>query len=121
AIPSFIVFCILSVLLHRHPWVVTLLLWWLKPIWDRLPLLIASRALFGESPQQLLQSILRSLPSIAKTDLLASLTYRRFSPSRSFDLPVTLLEGLDKDVRTRRLTLLHQTYGSAATLLTLVC
>lgn len=119
AIPSFIVYVILSVLLYSKPGLVLLLTWWLKPLWDRLPLFVASRALFGEMPG--LWSTLRQLPRLVKPDLFASLSYRRFSLSRSFDLPVTLLEGLCKEARSRRLNLLHQRYGNAATSLTLVC
>lgn len=118
-IPSFVVLSVSSIVLHQHAWIVALLVWWLKPLWDRLPLLIASRALFGEPPQ--LWSTLRSLPWLIKTDLIPALTYRRLSLSRSFDLPVTVLEGLRKDARTKRLTLLHQTYGNSASMLTLVC
>lgn len=119
ALPSFLCYVLLSLLLYNKPFIALLLVWWLKPLWDRLPLLIASRRLFAE-PMGLWEA-LRQPPKLAKTDLFAWLVYRRISLSRSFDMPVTVLEGLRKEARGKRLALLHQTYGNAAFWLTLVC
>lgn len=118
AIPSFLVFCLLSIVFYQQPWLAFVITWWLKPLWDRLPLFVASRLLFGESPRT--GALLRNFIPLAKTDLLASLTYRRFSLSRSFDLPVIILEGLRKNDRRQRLAVLHQGHGGAAAMLTLV-
>lgn len=118
ALPAFAFYLLLSVFFFERAWLILLLVWWLKPLWDRLPLALASRALFGETPD-----IRRTLWESWKTfkpDALASLTWRRLSPSRSFDLPVTVLEGLRGEDRTRRIGVLHQSYGNAATWLTLL-
>ena len=32
------------------PWLAVLIIWWLKPLWDRVPLHVLSRSLFGATP-----------------------------------------------------------------------
>ncbi|MBS7676268.1 hypothetical protein KIN13_23030, partial [Vibrio cholerae] len=88
------------------------LFWWLKPAFDRLPLYILSKALFGEPPS--LKQAVRQWPHLLKGQLFASLTWRRLSMSRSFTLPVSQLEGLDGDARQRRLGVLLQRNAGAA-------
>jgi hypothetical protein len=117
-IPSLTLYVILSLFLTEHLWLALLLVWWMKPLWDRLPLAMGSRALFSEALD--VRGTLRNSWRTFRTDLFPSLTWRRFSPSRSFDLPVTVLEGLRGQERGRRLAVLHQTYGSAATWLTMI-
>ena len=51
ALVSLPVFSLLTVLLWNYPSLVMFLFWWLKPAFDRLPLYILSKALFGEPPQ----------------------------------------------------------------------
>lgn len=109
-------FALLSALLWRYPLAV-LLFWWLKPAWERLPLHILSRSLFGEVPTLL--EALRALPRLLKPQLLASLTWRRLSPTRSFDLPVLQLEGLGGEARSKRLTVLGQRHAGSAAWLTI--
>lgn len=118
AIPSFLLYLVFSFVFPAYAWLSVALVWWLKPLWDRLPLVLASRALFSEPLD--VQATLRNSLKIFKIDCFASLTWRRFSPSRSFDLPITVLEGLRGAERSRRLTVLHQSYGNAAVWLTLV-
>ena len=50
----------------------------------------------------------------------ASLLWRRFSPTRSFDLPVLQLEGLAGEPRSQRLIVLSQRNAGGATWLTVV-
>lgn len=69
-----------------------LLLWWLKPWFDRIPLYILSRAVFGERPT-LRQCLLAPL-HFGRRTLAGDLTWRRLSPYRSLLLPVNTLEGL---------------------------
>ena len=111
-------FALLSLLLWQHPSWALFLFWWLKPLYERLPLHILSHALFGDTPG--LKASLRALPRLLRPQLLASLTWRRFSPTRSFDLPVLQLEGLGGKARSQRLIVLGQRDGSAATWLTVV-
>ncbi|HSC84017.1 MAG TPA: DUF4129 domain-containing protein [Pseudomonas sp.] len=113
------VFALLSLLLWQYPTLSVLLFWWLKPAWERLPLYILSHALFGDTPS--LKQALRALPGLLKPQLLASLTWRRFSPTRSFDLPVLQLEGLKGAARGKRLVVLGQRYSGGASWLTIIC
>src|SRR5690606_33732807 len=62
----------------------------------------------------------KALPGLLKPQLLASLTWRRLSPTRSFALPVLLLEGLAGQARRERLAVLERTESNAAGWLTLV-
>jgi len=112
------VFALLTLLLWDSPSLAMLLFWWLKPAFDRLPLYILSQALFEEPPT--LGQALRHWPRLLKVQLLPSLLWRRFSLSRSFNLPVQQLEGLAGIERQRRLTILHQRNAGAARWLTLV-
>lgn len=112
------VFALLTLLLWSHPAWALFCFWLLKPIFDRLPLYILSRALFGDTPR--LKEALRALPRLVRPQWLASLTWRRLSLTRSFDLPVMQLEGLAGAERRRRLIVLGFSENRAASLLTLV-
>ncbi|PYY92383.1 DUF4129 domain-containing protein [Pseudomonas sp. TKO26] len=118
AIVSLPVFALLSLLLWQSPSLAVLLFWWLKPAFEPLPLFILSKALFGETPS--LGQALRQWPRLLKSQLLASLTWRRFSLSRSFVLPVVQLEGLGGEARQQRLGVLLQRNAGAARWLTLI-
>ncbi|QRY79430.1 DUF4129 domain-containing protein [Pseudomonas sp. PDNC002] len=118
AIVTLPVFVLLSVLLWNHSSWAILLFWWLKPVFERLPLYILSRALFGEAPT--LRQALRAFPGLLKPQLLASLLWRRLSPTRSFDLPVMQLEGLKGQARSQRLVVLGQRNAGGATWLTVI-
>ncbi|PTU76168.1 DUF4129 domain-containing protein [Pseudomonas mangrovi] len=107
---------VLTAVLWKYPLWALLIFWWLKPAYERLPLFILSRALFREMPT--LRESLKAFPRLLRPQLFASLTWRRFSPSRSFDLPVLQLEGLSGSVRSQRLTVLGQRDSGAAAWLT---
>lgn len=112
------VFVLLSALLWKSPSIAMFLFWWFKPAFDRLPLYILSKSLFGETPS--LKQALRQWPSLLKGQLLASLTWRRLSLSRSFTLPVSQLEGLDGEARQKRLGVLLQKNAGGARWLTII-
>ncbi|WP_260959197.1 DUF4129 domain-containing protein [Pseudomonas citri] len=118
AIVTLPVYALLTVLLWEWPSLVVILFWWLKPAFDRLPLYILSKALFGETPT--LKQALRQWPALLKPQLLASLTWRRLSLSRSFLMPVVQLEGLAGAAREQRLRVLLQRNGGAAQWLTVI-
>lgn len=101
----------LSLLLWRWPSLVLLLFWWLKPAFDRLALHILARALFGATPT--LGQALRAWPAQLRGELLACLTWRRFSLSRSFTLPLLQLENLRGPARRQRLQALGRRSGVA--------
>lgn len=100
-------------------WLAGLLMWWLKPVFDRIPLFVISRATFGATPS--LRDTLAAQLSWGWKPLLHYLTWRRLSPARSLYLPIDLLEGVTGPrLRERRRVLGSAVYGNAA-LLTLVC
>ena len=118
AIVTLPVYALLSLLLWDSPSLVVIVFWWLKPAFDRLPLYILSKALFGETPT--LKQALRQWPAVLKPQLFASLTWRRLSLSRSFLMPVVQLEGLAGEARAQRLRVLLQRNGRAAQWLTVI-
>ncbi|MEL1266305.1 DUF4129 domain-containing protein [Pseudoxanthomonas putridarboris] len=100
-------------------WLAALLMWWLKPAFDRIPLYVVSRAVFGSVPGT--AETLRTQKAWGWKSVRQLLTWRRFSPVRSLYLPIDLLEGVDGDrLRQRRGVLGGQAYGTAV-LLTLIC
>ena len=83
------IFALFSLLFWQYPTLALLLFWWLKPLYERLPLFILSKALFGDTPT--LRQSLRALPQLLRSQWFASVTWRRFSMTRSFDRPVLQL------------------------------
>ncbi|WP_101926282.1 MULTISPECIES: DUF4129 domain-containing protein [Luteimonas] len=102
----------------RLGWAALALLW-LKPVFDRIPLFVLSRAVFGTAPgwRQTLAAQLRW----GWRPMLGHLTWRRASPWRALTLPVDLLEGGPAtQVRARR-QVLSDGVGGHALLLTGIC
>jgi hypothetical protein len=99
-------------------WLVSLSLWWCKPLFERPLLMILSQAVFGFTPST--KEILRALPKLIFNQIFASLTWRRFSLTRSMDLPVIQLEGLRGKERSNRLQVLHRDDSGPATWLTII-
>lgn len=118
AIVTLPIFVLLTLLLWDSPSLVLWIFWWLKPAFERLPLFILSKAMFGETPT--LKQALRQWPRLLKPQLLASLTWRRLSLSRSFLMPVVQLEGLSGPARQQRLQVLLQRDGGAGRWLTII-
>ncbi len=87
-------------------WISALVIWWFKPIYERPLLHILSHAVFNDLPTT--RSTLKQFPTQALTQIFLSLTWRRFSPTRSMDLPVLQLEGLRAARRQDRLAILHR-------------
>ena len=112
------VFIVLTAVLWKYPSVSILLFWLLKPAFDRLPLHILSLALFGNTPT--VKQAVKAWPRLLKPQLLQSLTWRRLSLTRSFDLPVLQLEGLAGAARSKRLGVLGQKSSGGATWLTVL-
>lgn len=109
----------LSIALAAEPWVAALLIWWLKPVYDRFLLHVLSRAVFSAPPG--LTQTLGAWREILQPGLIGSLLTRFFDFSRSFSLPVLQLERqTGKPARVRR-KLLKQRAGAHASGLTLIC
>ena len=106
---------VLSVILQRWPLIALVVFWWLKPLYERLPLLYLSKVVFGErlTAVELARSFLRT----ARVQLLMTLTWRRLSMTRSMDQPIALLEGASGARRRARLQVLHRQTGFYATVL----
>ncbi|MET0549447.1 MAG: DUF4129 domain-containing protein [Xanthomonas sp.] len=93
-------------------WLAPLLLWWLKPVLDRIPLFVISRAVFGDVPR--VRDTVRAQGAWGWRTLLGYLTWRRLSPARSVFMPLELLEGASAEQqRERRRTLGGAIYGHA--------
>ncbi len=118
AIVTLPIFLLLSLSLWDYPTLALLLFWWLKPAYERLPLIILSTALFGSPPA--LKAALGIWLRTLWPNLLASLTWRRLSVSRSFVLPVLQLEKLTGAELGQRIAVLSRNDIRAARLLTLV-
>lgn len=111
-------FALLTLIFWQHPAVSILIIWWLKPIFERLPLHILSNALFANTPS--FTDSIKAVPRLLTPQLLASLTWRRLSMTRSFDLPVQQLEGLSGTARQQRLVTLGRNYTRTPTWLTII-
>lgn len=111
---------LLIALLNSHIEIAVLILWWLKPLFDRVLLHVFSRALFGEATS--VRTALQALRPLARSPgLLSSLTLRRLSMARSFLLPVWQLEHLHGKVARQRFHLLGARQRSHAAWLTFFC
>ncbi len=98
----------------------SLIVWWLKPVFDRLLLHIYSAALFGR--QLSTGDALRALPRLLfNSGLLLNLTLFRFSPRRSFVLPVWQLEQLKGHARASRIRTLRYPETNYPMWLTAAC
>jgi hypothetical protein len=91
---------------------VSLLVWWLKPLYEPPLMFWLSRAVFSELPQR--GAVRRSWWHIVRPQLFANLTWRRLGANRSFYMPVALLEGLHGRERKKRIAILgrHQQAGT---------
>jgi hypothetical protein len=118
AIVTLPIFALLSLVLWNYPSIAVLLFWWLKPVYERLPLLILSRALFDPAPS--LKDSLKGWLKTLRPNLFSSLTWRRLSLSRSFILPVQQLEQLRGEELGQRIGVLSQKDQFAARCLTAV-
>jgi hypothetical protein len=118
---TFIPFAAL-ITLALWPWpeISGLVLWWCKPIFDRVLLYVYSQCAFGAEPT--VRDVYRALPSILhRSGLLAWLTVYRLGPARSFLLPIWLLERQHGRAARARGRLLKRRAGSYAVWLTMTC
>ena len=102
-------------------WLAIVLVWWLKPVYDRVVLHVLSRAVFGERPST--GAVLRAWREWLGTGVLASLLnpIYRFEWARSFNLAVRQLEGQRGRAARQRRTLLGRRARGHAVWLSVVC
>ena len=93
-------------------------IWLIKPVYDSMLLHIISRGIFGEYLSA--SDVYSSKREWLKTGLLTTFLFWRLSPSRSFNMPVHLLEGLSGSKRKQRLESLHRVAGSHSMGLTVI-
>lgn len=109
-----------SLLLWQWPTVAMLVVWWLKPLYDRVLLKVFAEASFDAPPT--VREVWRALPGLLRqSGLFAALTWRRFNMQRSFDLPVWQLEGQRGTASRARLRVLGRKTAGHAFWLTYVC
>ncbi|WP_353572993.1 DUF4129 domain-containing protein [Candidatus Albibeggiatoa sp. nov. BB20] len=119
--PLFLAVYILAYLFTEMPdiWA-AIIVWWLRPLYNRIVLHFFSHALFGE--QITLRQMIQALPRLLlKTSLLLGLTLYRLSTVRSFTLPIWQLEGNRGAVARQRFQVLQQNTRSTAMWLTVIC
>ena len=102
-------------LLQDWPIIAIMVFWLLKPLYDRVPLFVLSRALFNATPHW--RETLAALPALLGRDLPWTALHR-IDFIRSFNLPVRQLEGLRGKERRKRLQLLQRRARGHATGLT---
>lgn len=116
-LPLFIFF---NILFRDNPGWALILIWWFKPLYDRVLLLVYSRRVFGQQVNT--QEILSALPDLLlRSGLWLHLSFYRFDFTRSFRTPVWQLEGLKGKKRSERMSALSRRSGGYATWLTIIC
>jgi hypothetical protein len=115
SIPSLILLTGLSLLLPGStPKWALLLFWFFKPIYEPSLLFWISRDLFGS--QNSIRNSITEVRQKLSFKRIRTILFYRFSPFRSFSLPVLLLEELGKKEGKNRRTLLRDGYETSAIL-----
>ena len=102
-----------------HIWLAGLLFWWLRPAFDRIPMYVLSRAVFGSVPS--VAETLRAQLTWGWRPMRGYLTWRRFSPLRAVMLPIDLLEGADPSRLGERRRVIGVGLGGYAVQLFVMC
>jgi hypothetical protein len=102
-----------------EPWLPLLFLWWLKPLFARIPLYVVSRAVFADAPDW--RDALRGMCTWGLKGLLGWMTIRRLDPRRCVLQPIVYLEGLDRGERSRRWRVFGRGVEGPGTGLALTC
>jgi hypothetical protein len=101
------------------PWLGLLLPWWLRPLFDRVPLYVLSRAVFERPPTW--RETLRGVWRWPWMRTVAGLTWLRVDTNRSLRLPMELLEGVPSAQRKARWRVLSKPLVGMASGLTWTC
>ncbi|OOG63944.1 DUF4129 domain-containing protein [Rhodanobacter sp. B04] len=117
-LPAFVLCNTLGVVVGL-PWLGLLLMWWLKPLFDRLPLYVLARAVFDRAPGW--RATLRGQRQWPWGSTWAALSWLRIDSNRSLRLPLELLEGLPRRQRSARWSVLRRRIVTDASLLTYAC
>lgn len=125
-VPCFLLWCILAtpfamllgIFFSDQYWVMTIAIWWLKPLFERPLLFLLSRELFSEKTS--IRDTLKAFKSWLNPGWLMAITLGRISFSRSFFLPLSVLEKLTGKPRNARINALSSSLGSESAWLTIV-
>ena len=112
-LPLWVLVC---VLLRASPEWIPVVVWWLKPLYDRVPLFFLSRSAFGVRPTFL--ETWKQWPRLWITNCLPALLWRRLSFIRSFALPAQMLEGLRGSAVNQRIKTLALDGGGSGVSMT---
>lgn len=96
-----------------------LLFWWLLPVFDRVPLYVLSRAVFGAAPTP--RQTLRAQLHWGLRHLPGLLLWRRLTPRRPVAMSIDLLEGVRGPQRAARMRLVAGGTWAPALALTAMC
>lgn len=99
-------------------WLGALLIWWLKPVYDRIPLYVLSRAVLGATPG--FTETLRAQWHWGWRGIVPWLLWRRLHPGRCLLLAVDLLEQPHGARRSERVRVVSAVAGTPQTWLTIV-
>ena len=101
ALPVWIAACALRLLPFTY--LSYLVLWWLKPLFDRLVLHVVSIRFFGSPAPSRFRELRRFFWGNLGRGLLGDLLWRRFSPGRAARMPIRVLERMGgKQFRRRK-------------------
>jgi hypothetical protein len=104
---------------HQRTLLALALLWWIKPMFERVLVHLFSRLVFDDRPAR--HEFLRiAMGQPFSAGILGALTYRRFEFARSFNLPVWQLESLSGAARRRRTGVLQLGTGGTAIVLSVL-
>ncbi|MEM7249852.1 MAG: hypothetical protein AAF493_00420 [Pseudomonadota bacterium] len=86
----------------EEPWFAFAIIWWLKPLYDRIALTIYSEGTFGNFPT--VRDVITGWRRWLGRGLIWQLTVLRFDPFRAIRTPILLLEGQSGAARGERTT-----------------
>ncbi|MEZ5384608.1 MAG: DUF4129 domain-containing protein [Prosthecobacter sp.] len=112
----FPVWVVICALMRVAPEWIPLVVWWLKPLYDRVPLHFLSRAAFGVRPG--FAETWKAWPRLWMANLFPALLWRRLSFIRTFALPAQMLEGLRGQAANQRVHTLAIDGGGSGFMLT---
>ena len=109
-------FLLLALLFWKLPFLLPLVIWWLKPVFDRFYLFYLSRRIFGQ--EVTVKETWGEWKRLIFKGTFSLLTWRRFLFNRSMVLPVSDLENLTGSTRGVRCGVVSRVGGGAAFLIT---
>jgi len=115
----FVMICMLAGWITGKPWLGLFLLWWCKPVYDRVPLYVLSRAVFEQPPAW--RDTLHGVWQWGGRGVLSSLCFFWSRPGRGLRLPQILLEGQPAAQRAMRWKILSGPVSATMVGLTLGC